>query len=212
MSLSAIKSEIDQKTEQEISKILENAKREAEGVIAQANARAEAIRRERSEALEKQSDEEERSQLAILRMNLRGDILRLKQKWGGLVFERAEERIKQLAEKDGPEYRELLRKLVLEGIANLRGNRFIVEVNPRDQNMIAEDLRIISEKATKTKREQVHLQTRLMPRTGLGGVVVYAEDGTQQYDNTLDSRLLAASQNLAGQINKILFGTGKSNE
>jgi vacuolar-type H+-ATPase subunit E/Vma4 len=211
LSLSAIKSEIDQKTEQEISKILENSKHEAEDVIAQANARAEAIRRERCKALENELDEEERSQLAILRMNLRGDMLRLKQKWSSAVFERAKERIKQLAEKDGPEYRELLRKLVLEGAANLKGDRFIVEANPRDQKMIAEDLRIISEKATKTKKEQVHFQTRPMPRIGLGGVVIYAEDGTQEYDNTLDARLMAASQNLAGQINKILFGTGESN-
>jgi vacuolar-type H+-ATPase subunit E/Vma4 len=212
LSLSAIKSEIDQKTEEAISKILENAKHEAESLIAQANARAEAIRRERSNELEKELEEDERSQLAILRMNLRGDILRLKQKWSNLVFERAEERMKQLAEKDGPDYRELLRKLVLEGIANLRGNRFIVGANPRDQKVIMEDLRIISEKATKTKKEQVHLQTRPTPKIELGGVVIDAEDGTQQFDNTLDARLMAASQNLAGQINKILFGTGESNE
>ena len=212
MSLSAIKSEIDQKTEHEISKIVENAKHEAESLIAQANERAEAIRRERSKALEKEFDEEERSQLAILRMSLRGDMLRLKQKSSSLVVERAEERIKQLAEKDGPEYREVLRKLVLEGAARLKGNRFIVEANPRDQKMITEDLRIISEKATKTKKEQVHLQTRHTPKIGLGGVVVYAEDGTQQYDNTLDARLMAASHDLAGQINKVLFGTGESDE
>jgi len=212
LSLSAIKSEIDQKTEHEISKIVENAKHEAESLIAQANERAEAIRRERSKALEKEFDEEERSQLAILRMSLRGDMLRLKQKSSSLVVERAEERIKQLAEKDGPEYREVLRKLVLEGAARLKGNRFIVEANPRDQKMITEDLRIISEKATKTKKEQVHLQTRQTPKIGLGGVVVYAEDGTQQYDNTLDARLMAASHDLAGQINKVLFGTGESDE
>jgi len=212
LSLSAIKSEIGQKTEQEISEILENAKHEAEGIIAQANARAEAIRRERSKALEKELDEEERSQLAILRMNLRGDMLRLKQKWSSLVVERAEDGIKQLAEKNGPEYRELLRKLVLEGAANLKGYRFMVEANPRDQKTIAEDLKILSEKATKTKKEQVHLQTRPTLKIRLGGVVLYAEDGTQQYDNTLDARLMAASHDLAGQINKILFGTGESDE
>ena len=139
-------------------------------------------------------------------------MLRLKQKWSSLVVERAEERIKQLAEKNGPEYRELLRKLVLEGAANLKGTRFIVEANPRDQKMIAEDLKIISEKAARTKKEQVQLQMRPMAKIRLGGVVLYAEDGTRQYDNTLDARLMAASQDLAGQINKILFGTGESDE
>lgn len=212
MSLSGIRSEIDKKTEEEISKILENAKHEAEGLITQANAKAETIRKERSSALTKELDEEERSQLAILRMNLRGELLRLKQKWNSRILEQAEERIEQLVEKGGPEYRELLHKLVLEGIANLKGNKFIVEANSRDQEIIAKDLRIISEKATKIKMEQVQLQTRLMPKTGLSGVVVYSDDGTQQYDNTLDARLFAASQNLAGQINKILFGTGESSE
>lgn len=212
MSLSRIRSEIDKKTEEEISEILENAKDEAEELIAQANARAEAIRKERSSALAKELDEEERSQLAILRMNLRGELLRLKKKWSSRVFEQADARIEQLVEKDGPEYRELLRKLVLESIANLKGNKFIVETNSRDQEIIAKDVTIISEKATKIKIEQVRLQTRLMSKTGLGGVVVYTDDGTQQYDNTLDARLFAASQNLAGQISKILFGTGESSE
>jgi vacuolar-type H+-ATPase subunit E/Vma4 len=212
LSLSEIRSEIDKKTEEEISKILENAKDEAEGLIAQANARAETIRKERASALAKELDEEERSQLAILRMDLRGELLRVKQKWSSRVFEQAEARIEQLVEKDRAEYRELLHKLVLEGIANLKGNKFIVETNSRDQEIIAEDLRIISEKATRIKKEQVQLQTRLMPKTGLGGVVVYADDGTQQYGNTLDARLFAASQNLAGQISKILFGTGESSE
>jgi vacuolar-type H+-ATPase subunit E/Vma4 len=212
LSLSEIRSEIDKKTEEEISKILENAKDEAEGLIAQANARAEAVRKERSSGLAKELDEEERSQLAVLRMDLRGELLRLKQKWSSRVFEQAESRIEQLVEKDGAEYRELLRKLVLEGIANLKGHKFIVESNSRDQEIIVEDLRIISEKATRIKKEQVQLQTRLMPKTGLGGVVIYTEDGTQQYDNTLDVRLFAASQNLAGQISKILFWTGESSE
>jgi len=212
LSLSSIKSEIDKKTDEEISKILESAKHEAEGLIAQANARAEIIRKERSSALTKEMEEQERSQLAILRMNLRGELLRLKQKWSSRVFEEAERRIEQVAEKDGPEYQELLRKLVLEGIAHLKGDRFIVEANSSDQEMIAGDLRIISEQATKLLKENVQIQTRLAPNTGLGGVVIYSEDGRQQYDNTLDARIFAASQNLAGQINKILFGGGESGE
>ena len=212
MSLSGIRSEIDKKTEEEISKIIVNAKHEAEDLIAQANATAETVRKERTGALAKELDEEERSQLAILRMNLKGETLRLKQKWTNRVLEQAEGRIKQLVEKDATEYRELLHKLVLEGIASLKGNRYVVEANSRDLEIIAKDLGIISEKATMIKKEQVQLQTRLMPKTGLGGVVVYTDDGTQQYDNTLDARLSAASQNLAGQINKILFGTGESSE
>jgi vacuolar-type H+-ATPase subunit E/Vma4 len=212
LSLSRIRSEIDKKTEEEISKILEDAKDETEGLIAQANARAEAIRKERTSALAKELDEEERSQLAILRMNLRGELLTLKQKLRSRVSEQAEAGIEQLVQKDGPEYRELLRKLMLEGIANLKGNKFIVETNSRDQEIIAEDLRIISEKATTIKKERVQLQTRLMPKTGLGGVVIHTDDETQQYDNSLDARLFAASQNLAGQISKILFGTGESSE
>jgi vacuolar-type H+-ATPase subunit E/Vma4 len=212
LSLSRIRSEIDKKTEEEISRILENAKHESEGLIAQANARADTIRKERSSTLAKELEEEERSQLAILRMNLRGELLRLKQKWNSRVFEQAEERIEQLARKDGPEYRDLLRKLVLESITNLKGNKFIIEANSRDQEIIAGDLRIISERAMRTKKEQVQLQTRLMPKKGLSGVVVYTEDGSQQYDNTLDARLFAASQNLAGHISKILFGTGESSE
>jgi vacuolar-type H+-ATPase subunit E/Vma4 len=212
LSLLGIRSEIYKKTEEEISKIIENAKHEAEDLIAQANATADTIRKERTSALAKELDEEERTQLAILRMNLRGETLRLKQKWSNRVLEQAEGRIKQLVEKDGAEYREFLHKLVLEGIANLKGNRYVVEANSRDQEIIAKDLRIISEKATMIKKEQVQLQTRLISKTGLGGVVIYTEDGTQQYDNTLDARLYAASQNLAGQINKILFGTGESSE
>ncbi len=204
MSLLELRAEIDRRTEEEISRIVENAKNEAGKIVAEANVRAEALREERGRTLMRELGGEEMAQLAISRMKWKGEILRLKREWAGRVFDQASERIARIAERDGSEYRELLGRLILEGVANLKGNKFIVEANSRDQAAIKEGLAAILQEAARIKNDEVQLQTRLL-KTALGGVVVSTEDGSQQYNNTLEARLSAATQNHAGEVRKILF-------
>ena len=212
MSLQALQSEIDRKAQEESSKILAAARAEGERIIAEANTKAANLRDERTKALLSEIDAQEKSQLAIARMDGKGDLLRVKSRWTNQVFGEVQKRIAKMAENGGREYNELLANLTLEGINQMNGNKFIVEMNSRDKEAISKLLGTITEKASKLKNDKVTIQLDTLQTKTVGGAVVSTEDRVQYFNNTLDARLDAASRKLEGTIRQILFGPGDTDE
>ena len=208
MSLQALQSEIERKAQEEASSILETARAEAEKIVAEATAKAANLRDERTKALRREMDAKEKAELAITRMDRKGDLLRVESIWTNRVFEEVAKRITKLAEDGGMEYNELLANLTLEGISKMNGSKFIVETAPRDREAISKLLGTITERAGKLKKDKVTLQLGTLQTKTLGGVVVSTEDRVQYFNNTLEARLDAASRKLEGAIRQILFGPG----
>ena len=205
MSIVQLKSEINTKAQEEISKVIENAKDEAEKIHAEASARAEAIKSEKRRALERDLDAQERSELATSRMDRKAEVLRLKSGPCDGVFEEAKKRVAQTAKNRGPEYSELLSKLTLEGIAALDGKRYVVQANPADAETIRKDLRSIQEKVATTKNTDVALRLENLSGANMGGVIVSLEDGTRSFNNLLEARFAGGRRELTGEVYKILF-------
>jgi len=212
LSLQALQSEIEKKAQEEISSILATARGEAEKIVAEANAKAANLRDERTKALRVEIDANERAELAIARMDRKGDLLRVKSRWMTRVFEETEKRITKMAENGGREYDELLANLILEGISEMNGNKFIVETSPRDKEAISKVLGTVTERASKLKNAKVTLHLETLQTRTLGGAVVSTEDKVQYFNNTLEARLAVASRKLEGTIRQILFGPGDANE
>jgi vacuolar-type H+-ATPase subunit E/Vma4 len=212
LTLQELQSEIERKAEEEASRTLETAKQEAQKIVAEAIAKAASLREERTEALERELDARERAELAIARMDRKGELLRVKSGWAKRVFEEVERRIAKMAENGGSEYYELLSNLILEGITEMNGNKFIVETNSRDRKAIGDVLGTIAERAGKIKNGKVVLQVGTLQTRTLGGVVVSTEDRVQYFNNTLEARLSAASRNVEGAIRRMLFGAGETDE
>lgn len=209
MSLLELRTEIERRTQEEVAKIIEDGSKEAQGIVAEAQAKAQSLRDERTKALARELDEQERAELATTRMDLKGKLLEFKSDWCRRVFEEAEKRISQIAKASGQEYRELLSKLTLEGIAKLRGNQFVVEVNAQDVEAVKKALKSIQEKAGKIKNKDVVLGLTTTSGVTMGGVVVTTEDKTQSYNNLLEARISAATSNLVSTTYRILFEEGK---
>ena len=212
MSLQALQSEIERKAQEEASNILETARAEAEKIVAEANAKTANLRDERTKALRRKIDAQEKAELAIARMDRKGDLLRVKSGWTKRVFEEVEKRITKMAENGGREYNELLANLTLEGISKMNGSKFIIETSLRDKEAISNLLGTITERASKLKNDKVTLHLETLQTKTLGGAVVSTEDQVQYFNNTLEARLAAASQKLEGTIRQILFGPGDANE
>jgi vacuolar-type H+-ATPase subunit E/Vma4 len=206
LSTPELRAEIDRKAEEEISKTIDDAKREAEAIQAEATAKSETLRTERTKALERELEAQERAELATLRMDRKGELLRLKSGLCDHVFEEAEKRISHIAESGSREYNELLTKLAVEGIAALGGKSFVVQANSRDIQAIEKELKTIKMKAAKTKDAEVSLRIESLSSKTLGGVVVSVEGGTQSYNNLLEARLSVAKRNLAWKVYETLFG------
>ena len=210
MSLQELQTEIEKKAQDEASRILETARQEAQKIVAESDARAARLREERTKALERTLDAQERSELAIARMDRKGELLRVKSDSAIRVYEEVERRLQKIAEKDAAEYQELLRSYILEGIDLMNGSKFIVETNSRDKEAISKILGTIAEKAGKIKNTKVTLEAGTLQTRTLGGVVVSTEDRVQYFNSTLEARLSTASRKLESTIRKTLFGAGKS--
>lgn len=209
MSIPELRAEIDRKAQEEISKTVENAKREAEAIEAEATAKSEALRAERKKALTRELEAQEKAELATLRMDRKGELLRLKSGLCDRAFEVAEKRISQIAESGSQEYSELLTRLIVKGIAALSGKSFVVQANSRDLEAIQKELKTIKTKAAKIKNAEVGLRIESLPNRTLGGVVVSVEDGTQSFNNLLEARFSVAKRNLAWKVYETLFGEEK---
>jgi len=212
LSLQALQSEIERKAQEEASSILETARAEAEKIVAEANTKAASIRDERTKAIRREIDAKEKSELAIARMDQKGDLLRVKSGWTNRVYEEAEKRITKMAENAGREYNELLATLTLEAISKMNGSKFILETSPRDKEAFSKMLGTITERASKLKNNKVTLRLETLQTKTLGGVIVSTEDRVQYFNNTLEARLAVASRKVEGAIRQILFGTGETNE
>jgi len=212
LSLQALQSEIERKAQEEASSILESARAEAERIVAEADAKAANLRDERTKALRGKIDAQEKAELAVARMDRKGNLLRVKSVWTNRVFEEVEKRVTKMAENGGREYNELLANLILEGISKMNGSKFIVETSPRDKEAVSNLLGIITERASKLKNDKVTLRPETLQTRTLGGAVVSTEDKVQYFNNTLEARLAAASQKLEGTIRQILFGPSDANE
>ncbi|MGA8904934.1 MAG: V-type ATP synthase subunit E family protein [Candidatus Bathyarchaeia archaeon] len=212
MSIQALQTEIERKAEEEVSRILETARQEAQRIVAEANTKAASLREERARVLQRELDAREKAELAVTRMDVRGKLLRVQSEWANRVFEEAEKRIGEMAEKGGREYQELLSNLILAGISAMNGNKFIVETNARDKEVVSNLLGTLAEKAGKNKGERVILQMGTLQTRTLGGVIVSTEDRVQSFNNILEARLSAASRKLEGTIRRILSGGDKAGE
>jgi vacuolar-type H+-ATPase subunit E/Vma4 len=206
LSLQELQSEIERKAEEEASRVLDAANREAQEIVAKAEARAASLRDERTAGLSRELNTQEKSQLAVTRMERKGELLQVKAKWAKRVSEEAEKRIADIAQKGGTEYRELLMKLILQGVAKLTGTNFVIEANSRDNKLIMPTLSATAQKAAQIKNGPVVLRAQTLETRTMGGVVVSTEDGTQYFNNTLEARLSTVTRNLEGTVHKILFG------
>ena len=210
MSLQDLQSEIEKKAEDEATRILDAANHEAQRIVAEAETRAASIRDERTAALKRELDAQEKAQLAIARMERKGELLKVKAKWAKRVFDKAEKKMEEMVQKGEKEYHELLNNLILEGISKIDGSKFVVEANPRDRETIKPVLNTITQKAGKIKNKEIVLRIESLQSKAIGGVVVSTEDRTQYFNNTLEARLSTVARTIEGTVYKILFGTGEN--
>jgi vacuolar-type H+-ATPase subunit E/Vma4 len=212
LSIQALSTEIEKKAEEEASRILATAHEEAQKVSAEANAKVASLREERTKALLRELDAQERAELAVARMARRGDVLRTKSEWTNRVIEETEKRITKMADSGGREYHELLANLTVDAITKMNGDKFIVEMTKRDKTAISNLLETITDRASKIRSSAVTLQLGNLQTKSIGGIVVSREDGVQYFNNTLEARLSAASRQLEATIRQILFPAGETSE
>ncbi len=118
------------------------------------------------------------------------------------VFEEAERRLVDLAESMGPDYTEILGKMILESASAIGGEEFIVTANERDLAYLKKNLKTINRDLKKALGGAIKLEDQPVDITG--GVVVRNDEATKTYYNTLRGKLSNVRSRIEAEVAQIL--------
>lgn len=209
MSILEIKSHIEKETEREVQDILQKAEAEAKTIIEDAKRKAEELLQEQKNKLAKEDLAKERSELAVLRMSHKAELIKVKAQWLDRTFEEARKRLGELVrDTNSASYKQFVTGLVVEGAVRIKGSKIVIQSDDVTTEFLRKNMKSISKMISDVKREEVELQLESiqdMPP----GVIVRSANKRQYYNNTLEARLSEARQKLSGELYGLLFKEGK---
>ncbi|XRO76278.1 V-type proton ATPase subunit E [Methanocaldococcus sp. 10A] len=178
------------------SKILEDAKAEANKIIAQAEeekakilekAREEAEKR-KAEILKKGEKEAEMTKSRIIseaKLEAKKKLLEAKEE----IIEKAIEKLKEeLVKLPGqPDYKDKLIKLIRDGAVSLGGGELVVRLNRRDMDIIDDATLWNLEKEVENMTKKVTVLKKGEPVDITGGCIIETIDGLKLLDNSLEA-------------------------
>ena len=191
--------------------VSEEGRKEAELILAQAQAEAARIIAEARERAEKEHESELLAQTSAAyaeakhivdsaELEARKRIMSFREQVIQEIQEALQARLKEFRKE--PTYGDFLMSALREGIEHLPGKAFIVELN-------AQDLEWVAEKARDWAQQQ-SLAVALKPSASTdGGLRVYTDDRRLLYDNSLSARLKRSENDIRQQIWSTIFGTEK---
>ncbi|HIQ39294.1 MAG TPA: V-type ATP synthase subunit E [Methanothermococcus okinawensis] len=197
-----------------VSKILEDANKEAEKIKDEAqveaskileDARKEAEKR-KNEILKKGEKEAEMVKNRIIaeaKLKVRKKMLIKREELIEKAVKKLKEDLMKLPEKE--EYNTLLLKLIIEGIVAIGGEEVVIDLNKRDYETI--DSKVMW--TIESEMEKL-LNKPVIVRKGdivdiVGGCIVKTKDGSKICNNSLEAIFERNLENIKGKIAELLF-------
>jgi len=196
MTLSLAK-RILEEASKEAEKILDTAEIEARKILEDAKERGEAILNEAPKEAERRAKEYVNTLIADARGKLwalKREALRAAYEIAAESFEQAAKKLPKITERE--DYINILFRLILEAIENIRETNLIVSVNNRDMNLVRRLLPNLEADAAKILGKKVRLTLLENPIDIVGGAIVMTADGSIIYNNSLEARLESAREKL----------------
>jgi vacuolar-type H+-ATPase subunit E/Vma4 len=203
MSIEPLKIEIRENAEEEAKHIIDNAKEERKKILNQTEDQVKHIIERRIQETSKKLAEQEKIELSLARIEGRRKILNIKSKYLNDAFVETENRLKELPEKNPKFYKDILVSYIKEAINSLNGNKFFIEVNQHDQQIVGETIEIIK-KSLKKSNKNVELYISPTQISTIGGTIVQTDDNKQYFINTFESRLTKIKTENQGKVLEIL--------
>jgi V/A-type H+-transporting ATPase subunit E len=201
-----LKAQLNFFNEAQIQEIIKEAKEQAAKIVSEAQAKAGQIKSsETKQALQKARETEEQ-ELESVRLQGKRKVMNARFRNVGMVLEKSQDRLKELADQQDPLYLKAIERFVVEGAASIAGEEFEVVVSLRDATAIKQRLRQLEKEASTMKGVPTKLKMSNEPLRSIGGVVVRSKDGKQIFNNTLEARLAKVRQEMLPKINDILSG------
>jgi len=189
--------------------VLNDARTEAEQIVADARAKADALRRqaeeqaatEREAILRRAHQEAERlhsQAIASAQLRARTLLLERREKLLQQVFDQARQRLAGVPQWS--DYDQIVRHLIVEAVKNLDAPAVLVRADAQSQVHLTPELLDDIARETGVQIEQG------APLESGTGVVVETPDGRRRYDNTLEARLNRWQDALRAPVYRLLMG------
>jgi len=204
MSLEAIVDKILKDAREQTSRIEGESRTKIQSIQSQCEETVRDLLEASRKRAEKLAEDQRRKLLSMTELEVRKEVLALKQEMIGTVFEKS---ISQLLEGDEERYSALLKKLILD--ADLEGDEELI-LNQKDRERIGNDLiREINETLLKTKRKG-ELRLSRESRPIRGGVIL--RRGRKEVNCSVESIIYSKRDELEAKVVRILFPDGKKGE
>jgi len=178
------------------SKILEDAKAEANKIISEAEeekakilekAKEEAEKR-KAEILKKGEKEAEMTKSRIIseaKLEAKKKLLKAKEEIIEMAIKKLREELTKLPEQ--PDYKDKLIKLIKEGAVSLGGGELVVRLNKKDMALIDDSTLWNLEKEIENITKKVTVLKKGEPVDIIGGCIIETADGLKSLDNSLEA-------------------------
>jgi len=202
-------------TEKIVSSIMSDAQIKADSILAEAEKENETILRdgetvadtEKEKILENaQKTAQMRYQQIIseAKMNSRRMELEAREEVIEEAFQKAEEKLKELASSDASQYKESLEKVIVESGVEIGGGDLVILVKESDVTKITGSVSSleasISDKTGTTTKLEMGENI-----TTIGGAIVKTKNGEIEVNNTIEARMLRFKKSLRSEVAGILF-------
>ncbi len=202
--INAFLNEIRRRTEEEINKILSEAR-----------SKAEEIKKSAEEEANRIFSHEAHSRLMLLRRKILGqaeiegrhELIKAKNEILEKIYKRAKEMLSEIVEGKNPQvnYSDVLYNLIKEAIERMNEMEVIIEANERDMEFISKNIRRIEENLSKDLGKPIKITLSDEKANILGGVIIYSRDRRKVYYNTLEGRLVETIKKYRSILGKEFF-------
>ena len=198
--VSSIMSDAQIKTEA----ILAKAEKEKESILSEGEVQAVVEKERILETAEKQAKMRYQQIISEAKMNSRRMELEAREEMIEEAFNKAEEKLTEIASSDAAEYKTSLQKMITEAGVEIGGGDLVVLVKESDVTKVKDSLPSIEKEIT----DKINTTTKLEMGENIptiGGTVLKTKNGEIEVNNTIEARMQRFKKSLRSEVAGILF-------
>jgi len=202
-------------TEKIVSSILSDAKFKADSVLEEADKKSNSILEEgekialmeKEKILEdskKQSTMRYQQIISEAKMNSRRMELDAREEVIEESFKKAEEKLEEIASSDSAEYKESLKKIIMEAALEIGGGELVIFLKQEDVAKINDSIFSLERDVKEKAGNETNLEIGNNINT-IGGAIIKTKNGDIEVNNTIEARMLRFKKSLRSEVARILF-------
>ncbi len=153
---------------------------------------------------EKQANMKYQQVISEAKMNSRRMELEAREEIIEEAFQKAEEKLKEIASSESSEYINSLKEIITEAAIEIGGGELIVLLKKDDVAKIKDFITSIANDVTNNAHVKTSLEIGDNINT-IGGAIIKTKNGEIEVNNTIESRLTRFKRTLRSEVAKILF-------